>query len=217
MSANEQDSTRTAKATTDTASQPTLAQLLYTVETLVHVFGFSVDAANQAANEVGTDITACYNYILDQGLGKDTGGAIYPIEHCPHIYTAVTTKPENLANDIFHRACEYHSGTHDDAIGKKRGNLKEVSEENGSTNSCPPGENWLCLTCNQVFCSRYVNGHGLEHWHDTCRQDETGHCVAASLEDLSIWCHVCGAYLVHDEAILKPIVANLEFLKFPQE
>ena len=24
------------------------------------------------------------------------------------------------------------------------------------------GENWICLECQQIFCSRYVNGHMVE-------------------------------------------------------
>jgi len=122
---------------------------------------------------------------------------------------------------------------------EKTGNLKEeVVLGDQSLSSCPKGENWLCLTCSRVFCSRYVNGHGLQHWKDTCaaaaaaaaaaagqqqQQEEdtgttaVGHCVALSLADLSVWCHVCGAYLVRDEKVLKPTVKYLEQLKFADE
>lgn len=27
------------------------------------------------------------------------------------------------------------------------------------------GENWICLTCAKIFCSRYVNGHMVKVWH----------------------------------------------------
>lgn len=220
-----------------------IAEALYAVETLVQVFGFSVEAANQAVNEVGTDVSHCYNFILDQGLGKDTGGAVYPIDNCPHIHTHVTTTTTTTTKDqillgpgVFQEECQYHSGDSSNNFSflEKTGNLKEdVVLGDQSLSSCPKGENWLCLTCSRVFCSRYVNGHGLQHWKDTCaaaaagqqQQEEeeedtgtaVGHCVALSLADLSVWCHVCGAYLVHDEKVLKPIVKYLEQLKFADE
>jgi Zn-finger in ubiquitin-hydrolases and other protein len=87
------------------------------------------------------------------------------------------------------------------------------------------GENWMCLRCGDVYCSRYVNGHGLCHWEETAaaaaasttndERNKSGHCVMVSLTDLSVWCNVCGAYLVHDS--LKPIVKQLQQIKFPEE
>ncbi|TKY71247.1 Histone deacetylase 6 [Spatholobus suberectus] len=50
-------------------------------------------------------------------------------------------------------------------------------------------ENWLCLSCKQVLCSRYVNKHMLHH----CR--DTNHSLALSFNDLSVWCFSCDAYL----------------------
>ncbi|GMH03106.1 hypothetical protein Nepgr_004945 [Nepenthes gracilis] len=52
-----------------------------------------------------------------------------------------------------------------------------------------PAENWLCLCCKEVFCSRFVNKHMLEHYH------LKGHCLALSYSDLSVWCFICDAYL----------------------
>ena len=227
-----------------TSTGSTFAETLYAVETLVQVYQFSPDAANQAVQEVGaSDLKRCYHYILDQGLGKDTGGAVHPIANCPHVSTQVSTSTINndpwIGPQIFEQSCQYHSLTKKDPTSslpeKKTGMLKEdttidVSSEGGEelplSSSCPKGENWLCLTCRKVFCSRYVNGHGLQHWKDTCGQSSSsasgeedggasgGHCVTVSLADLSVWCHVCGAYLVHDETILKPLVSQLEQCKF---
>ncbi|GAB4853443.1 hypothetical protein Ancab_017633 [Ancistrocladus abbreviatus] len=53
-----------------------------------------------------------------------------------------------------------------------------------------PAENWLCLFCKEVLCSRFVNKHMLEHYQST------GHCLALSYSDLSVWCFMCDAYLV---------------------
>ncbi|XP_024016517.1 histone deacetylase 6 isoform X4 [Eutrema salsugineum] len=37
-----------------------------------------------------------------------------------------------------------------------------------------PVENWLCLCCKEVLCSRFVNRHMLMH------HQQTGHCLALS-------------------------------------
>ncbi|PIA33161.1 hypothetical protein AQUCO_04200135v1 [Aquilegia coerulea] len=37
-----------------------------------------------------------------------------------------------------------------------------------------PAENWLCLCCKDVFCSRFVNKHMLQHYQ------QRNHCLALS-------------------------------------
>ncbi|XP_006171993.1 histone deacetylase 6 isoform X2 [Tupaia chinensis] len=56
-------------------------------------------------------------------------------------------------------------------------------------------ENWVCLSCYQVYCARYVNAHMLRHYEDS------GHPLVLSYVDLSAWCYPCQAY-VHHEALL---------------
>ena len=52
--------------------------------------------------------------------------------------------------------------------------------------------NWVCLVCEEVFCSRFnVGRHGVEHWKNT------GHSVSMSLKDGSIWCYSCGEHQDH--------------------
>ncbi|KAI9011859.1 hypothetical protein CLU79DRAFT_771622 [Phycomyces nitens] len=50
-------------------------------------------------------------------------------------------------------------------------------------------ENWQCLTCGAILCSRYIKGHMSEH----CK--ETGHSVCLSYSDLSVWCNQCESYI----------------------
>jgi uncharacterized UBP type Zn finger protein len=52
-------------------------------------------------------------------------------------------------------------------------------------------ENWLCLTCKGVYCSRYRQGHMKQH------VEETNHCVCVSFSDLSVWCFQCDNYIIH--------------------
>ena len=52
---------------------------------------------------------------------------------------------------------------------------------------------WLCLSCLGVFCSRDEGlGHGWSHYQ------ESGHCVAMSLNTLSVWCYGHEMYCEHD-------------------
>ncbi len=104
---------------------------------------------------------------------------------------------------------------------------------------CPKGENWICLSCKAVRFSRYVNGHCKDHWINTKNEEmenvgcldsklsycdegnneneglkASGHCVALSLQDLSVWCYECNAYLVHKD--LDEIVRQFESMKFSE-
>uniref|UniRef100_A0A023GDE3 Protein deacetylase HDAC6 n=1 Tax=Amblyomma triste TaxID=251400 RepID=A0A023GDE3_AMBTT len=50
-------------------------------------------------------------------------------------------------------------------------------------------EVWVCLHCFQPQCSRYVNGHMLDH------HAETQHPLVLSYADLSVWCYTCNFYV----------------------
>ncbi|XP_032186465.1 histone deacetylase 6 isoform X3 [Mustela erminea] len=56
-------------------------------------------------------------------------------------------------------------------------------------------ENWVCLSCYQVYCGRYVGAHMLQH------HEVSGHPLVLSYIDLSTWCYNCEAY-VHHQALL---------------
>ncbi|XP_034027750.1 histone deacetylase 6 [Thalassophryne amazonica] len=57
-------------------------------------------------------------------------------------------------------------------------------------------ENWICLTCYQVFCGRYVNEHMVSHGADS------EHPVVLSLADLSVWCYICESY-IHNQILFE--------------
>ena len=55
-------------------------------------------------------------------------------------------------------------------------------------------ENWVCLLCNKVRCSRYKNKHMVDH------VEEEGRChkaIVASYADFSFWCNKCEDYISH--------------------
>ena len=126
----------------------TIAKALQAVEQLVNVFGFSYEVANDAVSACGTDITTCYNYILDGG-GEDHGGPVTPIEDCPHVARHVLVSPASLSID---QSCSHHAATdRDEQQQRATGGLKAVTADDGS-GSCPPGENWICLHCGVTRC-----------------------------------------------------------------
>ncbi|XP_078342016.1 protein deacetylase HDAC6-like isoform X3 [Crassostrea virginica] len=50
-------------------------------------------------------------------------------------------------------------------------------------------ENWICLVCYKVYCSRFVNEHMLMHG-----VMET-HLMCLSFSDISVWCYGCDHYV----------------------
>ena len=139
-------------------------------------------------------------------MAKDGGGPVFPIDNCPHIDAHVKLTPSQLPHDPHKLPCSHFTDSK-----RKDGMAKSDTNEDGS---CPQGENWICLECGVVRCSRYVNAHGVAHWEKTKESDPDGHCIAVSFADLSAWCHVCGSY-VRNAEILDPLLRRLEELKFP--
>ncbi|XP_058499299.1 histone deacetylase 6 isoform X1 [Solea solea] len=70
-------------------------------------------------------------------------------------------------------------------------------------------ENWICLTCYQVFCGRYVNEHMLTHG---CVSE---HPLVLSFSDLSAWCYLCESYVHHQ--ILFEAKNSAHLAKFGEE
>ena len=203
-----------AAAATSSIDAEEAARRFQTLEHLVSIFGFDPSVAQTAIDAVGSDVTTAYNYILENNLAPDQGGPVTPIRTCPHVDALVQITLDQLPANPMDTVCDYHT-TRDALLGT--GRSKSVTDDTGL---CPRGENWLCLTCGCVRCSRYINGHGIEHWKETKGDDnqKSGHALAVSLADLSVWCHECQNYLVsHENPRLQPIVERLEALKFAPE
>lgn len=184
----------------DCSGDATIAQCMHAMQQLTFIFQFTPKQAQEAIDAVGPDVTVAYNYILDNG-GQDRGGTILPISDCPHVSDCVALDANRIE---YENVC-----THMQEEGFTKGGMK------GDTinGACPSGENWLCLKCGAVRCSRYINGHCRDHWEITkAKSNDYGHCIAVSLEDLSVWCYECSAYL--DDSSLKPILKSLEDKKF---
>ena len=51
-------------------------------------------------------------------------------------------------------------------------------------------ENWICLCCKVIGCSRYVKSHMLAH------NESEKHPIALSFADFSFWCYECDSYVI---------------------
>ncbi|KAK9007713.1 hypothetical protein V6N11_074632 [Hibiscus sabdariffa] len=100
--------------------------------------------------------------------------------------------------------------THCDHLASLSSDLAHIPIPDTPCNRCQhPSENWVCLCCKVVLCSRFVNKHMLEHYK------QTTHSVALSYSDLSVWCFACDSYL--DAQLiqqLRPVHETAYILKF---
>ncbi|XP_068854352.1 histone deacetylase 6 [Aphelocoma coerulescens] len=109
-------------------------------------------------------------------------GALYavtPLLDCPHLGAVAPPPAGGALGDILPPPCG--------VCGSRR-------------------ENWLCLSCHQVLCGRYVGRHMLEHGA------ASGHPLVLSLRDLAAWCYPCGGYVTHP--VLLPTKTFIYRLKF---
>ncbi|XP_050363915.1 uncharacterized protein LOC126782662 [Argentina anserina] len=97
-----------------------------------------------------------------------------------------------------------------DHLASLSSDLVHIPTPDTHCNRCQhPSENWLCLCCKEVLCSRFVNKHMLQHYQ------QIHHCLALSYSDLSVWCFSCDAYL--DAQLipqLQPVYETAYLLKF---
>ncbi len=73
------------------------------------------------------------------------------------------------------------------------------------------GENWVCLCCRAVLCSRYRNGCAVAHASSV----PDHHCIHLSFSDLSVWDHKLESYLdVFAMPLLQPSFGAFHQAKF---
>lgn len=69
-------------------------------------------------------------------------------------------------------------------------------------------ENWMCLLCYDVFCSRYSNSHMVKH------NESKGHQLAQSFADGSFWCYSCDSYVYSKN--FHTLAIKFSTIKFPE-
>lgn len=226
----------------DDDDDTSVAKKLHAIEQLTELYGFprqiaiqsmnAITAGNSLAtttaalNESSSLLERCCNYVLENNLACDSGGPIVPKSTCVHLQRnhQFLLKSNTIPIGVFQQTCQYTGGTNDD---KKTSRLKSTGDDDNDDAKCNSTENWLCLHCGSVDCSRYFAGHGMQHWEETKasakgehEHTKDGHCIVVSLTDLSFWCHCCQCYLSTSDAtsetgtILHEYAQTLEFMKF---
>lgn len=106
---------------------------------------------------------------IEEEIDQDEqGGFVVPLSYCPHL----------------------------EEINQKLDDVKFIDAKRSCGKCNDTLENWLCLTCYECACSRYVKGHMLEH------SKENKHPMALSFSDCSVWCFVCDSY-VHNNRLMR--------------
>lgn len=56
-------------------------------------------------------------------------------------------------------------------------------------------DEWMCLSCGNVFCSRYINQHAKNHW------ERTKHSLAISLNTSGCFCYECDEFVDNEDEL----------------
>lgn len=120
---------------------------------------------------------------LELTCGADVGGdtlyVVDPLPWCPHLDGVKPLPPSGI--DVFQPCGDCGSDA----------------------------ENWICLTCYQVRCGRYVSEHMVAHGA------ALEHPLVLSFSDLSAWCYLCESYVHHQ--VLFPAKNAAHLAKFGEE
>ncbi|XP_062317513.1 ubiquitin carboxyl-terminal hydrolase 3 isoform X1 [Osmerus eperlanus] len=69
---------------------------------------------------------------------------------------------------------------------------------------------WVCLTCMNVHCGRYVNGHAKKHFEESvvhgnnqkkCEKEKASHSVCMDCCSYSTFCYRCDDFVVNDTVL----------------
>jgi uncharacterized UBP type Zn finger protein len=131
----------------------------------------------------------------------DKGGAVVPIETCPHLAACIQSEAhiETLIQNQLPglSLTEFETTPCCTCLDTEERNIKE---------------NWLCITCGETFCSRYQKGHCLQHF-----RENNLHSVMLSFSDLCVWCHSCESYIKHSSLLkLKVYAEAYKFKTLPK-
>ena len=122
-------------------------------------------------------------FVID---GKELGGfVVYPKTDCPHLLPSQINSLNLLLED-----------------------KKDIILSNSCSECQDQSENWLCLECHLISCSREVKGHMAKH------NTETSHSIALSFFDGSFWCYNCDSYII--TAQLEALQRKFSAIKFPE-
>jgi ubiquitin carboxyl-terminal hydrolase 3 len=56
-------------------------------------------------------------------------------------------------------------------------------------------DNWMCLSCGGIYCSRFINQHAKQHWK------KTKHSVTISLNTSACYCYDCDDFVDNEDEL----------------
>ncbi|KAG5682111.1 hypothetical protein PVAND_011490 [Polypedilum vanderplanki] len=84
-----------------------------------------------------------------------------------------------------------------DSIGINRDTVKSKKTKGDQKTECldckNAKDNWLCLKCGGIYCSRYVNEHAKLH------SESASHLVSMSINTTSVFCYACNEFVMNDD------------------
>lgn len=101
-----------------------------------------------------------------------------------------------------------HANTSQITLGQLAHLIKrlEASTQCNEHNCEEKKENWLCVTCLDYFCSRYINEHAVHHYQSS------DHPIGLSMFDLSFWCYKCNEYIKDPRLdVIRDLVYKFKF------
>ena len=123
--------------------------------------------------------------------GEGEAYSVEPIRDCPHTLSHHSDSLLKFLKKVSQKIGEYpedvnifdHETQCESCCSSKKEGIPLHPEYRGVK------EDWICLDCCDVNCSRYVRGHSAQHFSDT------QHALAFSFSDASYWCYECDYYV----------------------
>jgi len=141
------------------------------------------------------DTTEAKQAEVKRFLSEETGEeffAVDPIKDCPH----TTDVQISSLTSFLHSSLKYFNTE----------NLENLFKIFGCYICDSTNENWVCLDCQTVGCSRFVQEHMSIH----CVTES--HNIAFSFSDGSYWCYACDSYVTSAKLDrLRKVFGHLKF------
>ena len=148
----------------------------------------------------------------------DIGFEIIPLSYCPHCTDTISIDHSSNLSSSSSSSSSSSTSSSSATTNLTLNSSLSLSLLQNNVNELPActmchdtKENWICLICANIGCSRYVAGHGTDHYQ------QTNHSIALSYSDMSIWCYECENYLnIFHIPILYESFRILYYKKFRQ-
>lgn len=131
--------------------------------------------------------------------------AVHPIRDCPHTLQEHSDNLLTFLSNTLPLLTKHQKTNNVFSIYTCKRCIDNNEPERASE------ENWFCLTCSEINCSRYVSAHAADH------NKETKHPISFSFSDASFWCYECDSYVTSKRLDrLRKVFGHIKHRKTPQ-